>query len=115
MISSDETLANDKRGYIGRGEKGVYQSLINCGLSAHHQVRTRTYTADILCVDPISCKACIVEIDGIQHWENPENIEKDYRRMSDMAQVGVSTIRFKNSFAEKYPHRCRDEIIKLLK
>lgn len=117
MISPDKILSDERKGFIGSGEKEVFSSLVQAGLSAHHQVCIQPfrYTADIVCVNPTSQKACVVEIDGIQHWTNPENISRDKIRMRDMAQKGISTIRFKNHFAQDYPHRCRDEVIKLLR
>jgi very-short-patch-repair endonuclease len=111
-----EVDKNYKKGYIGKGEDDLVAALARTNIAVCHQVKIQKYyTADIVCLCPLSGKLCVVEIDGHQHWSKSDQIRRDEERMSTLAIQGVPTIRFINTFAESNPDECVKYIQFLLK
>lgn len=115
VCSTKEIEQTQKDGFIGPGELELFQALLNSNVLVRHQVEIQPYyTADIVCFNPDSGKLCIVEVDGSQHWLDPEQIKRDNRRMHSLALNGVPTIRFVNMFARSHPRTCVKHIEQLL-
>ena len=101
--------------YIGPGEKEVFESLCMQGVKACPHVQIQySYPADIVCFNLRSGKLCVVEIDGRQHWEDPNQVERDNQRMQSLAAQGIPTIRFINFFARENSNTCVGYINNLL-
>lgn len=114
--SQEEIQSTRTQGYIGKGEDHLVNALLKSpGIYTYHQVEIEPYyTADIVCLNLVTGKLCVVEVDGCQHWKEIENIERDKRRMESLAAKGVPTIRFVNTFAASSPYECVKHIQKLL-
>lgn len=105
--SPAQIVATREQGFIGMGEDDLVRALQNAEMFVRHQVAIdSTYTADLVCFNPDSGKLCVVEVDGCQHWSEPDQIDRDNQRMANLACQGVPTIRFINTFARSYPRRC---------
>lgn len=114
-LSDEEVQENRDNGYIGIGEDEIVQALQSRNILVCHQVSIEAYyTADIIAYNHITGKICIVEIDGSQHWLKEEQIQRDERRMENLATRGIPTIRFKNFFAQNNSTQCITYIQNLL-
>jgi very-short-patch-repair endonuclease len=54
-----------------------------------------------------------IEIDGIQHYTNPQQITSDYQRTYYSMKKGYKTLRYPNFVIEKYLDTVADAIAKL--
>ncbi|MFO0542892.1 MAG: dual OB domain-containing protein [Pseudanabaena sp.] len=101
---------------IGVGEDELYNKILNSEIEVLRQVKIdKYYKADFICFNHESKKLCVVEVDGHQHFNDQEQIDKDNLRMSQLANLGVPTIRFFNEYAKTNPMVCTKLIIDLLK
>ncbi|MFZ4556784.1 MAG: dual OB domain-containing protein [Pseudanabaena sp.] len=101
---------------IGAGEDELYNKFFNSDLEVLRQVKIdKYYKADFVCFNNESNKLCVVEVDGHQHFNDQEQIDKDNLRMSQLANLGVPTIRFFNEYAKTNPMVCTKLIKDLLK
>ena len=102
--------------FIGVGEDELYDKLLNSDIEVLRQVKIdKYYKADFVCFNNESNKLCVVEVDGHQHFDDQEQIDRDNFRMSQLANLGVPTIRFLNEYAKTNPMVCTKLIADLLK
>jgi serine/threonine protein kinase/very-short-patch-repair endonuclease len=101
---------------INAGEDELYNKLLNSDLEVLRQVKIdKYYKADFVCFNNKSHKLCVVEVDGHKHFNDQEQIDRDNLIMSQLASIGVPTIRFLNEYAKINPMVCTKLIKDFLK
>lgn len=115
QISKDKEIEKNRH-FIGLGEDELYNKLLNSDLEVMRQVKIdKYYKADFVCFNNQSKKLCVVEVDGQQHFNDQDQIDRDNLRMNQLASIGVPTIRFLNQYAKNNPMNCVKLIKDLLK
>ncbi len=104
------------RNFIGLGEDELYAKLSDSNIDVLRQVQIdKSYKADFVCFNNETDKLCVVEVDGQQHRNDQNQIDRDNLRMYELADLGVPTIRFLNQYAKNNPMICAKLIKDLLK
>ncbi len=114
-ISKDKEIEKNRH-FIGLGEDELYNKLLNSGLEVMRQVKIdKYYKADFVCFNNESSKLCVVEVDGQQHFNDRDQIDRDNLRMNQLSNIGIPTIRFLNQYAKNNPMICVKLIQDILK
>ena len=86
-----------------------YQFLKRLPITVNRQKNIGNYIVDFY----IASKGLVIEIDGIQHSE-PEAYQADRKRDSELFNLGITVVRYKNSDINKRFNRVCDDLLNRL-